>query len=199
MALPASAQRWLDRVYLVYFLIHIPVLFCVDLVPLYPRSLWAVPGAPLSALRELRAYYVATYNDQFFAAPAGAPPPFFVLFALLELALHLPVSLWAVRALLLPLPSGRREQRDHQQQQQLSGRGELLLLVYGVETALTTATCIVEAYAWDPAVVTARQKAVLLGGLYGGYLAVALVLTADMYTRLLARLGSNADEKKKAQ
>lgn len=54
----------------------------------------------------------------------------------------------------------------------LSGRAELLLLVYGVETALTTATCMYEAFLWDPAVVTAEQKVVLLGGLYGGYLAV---------------------------
>lgn len=67
------------------------------------------------------------------------------------------MSLWAVRALF----SGG-----------LNGNAELLLLVYGIETALTTATCMYEAFLWDPAVVTAEQKVVLLGGLYGGYLAI---------------------------
>ncbi|KAI1334482.1 transmembrane protein 6/97 [Xylariaceae sp. FL0016] len=176
------ARPWLDKVYLVYFLIHVPVLFCVDLVPLYPTSLWKSPDAPLHFLNSLREYYRTTYNDQFFAEPPVTIPSFFALFALLELVLHLPVSLWAVARLWKGA---------------LGGKGELLMLVYGVETALTTATCMWEAYLWDPAVVSAQEKMVLLGGLYGGYLAVAVLLTADMYVRLIRRLDV-ADEKAKA-
>ncbi|CAJ2514310.1 Uu.00g024290.m01.CDS01 [Anthostomella pinea] len=182
----ASTRHWLDKVYLVYFLIYIPVLFCVDLVPLYPQSLWVPANSPLHVLYDLRVYYITTYNDQFFAPPPAAIPSFFPLFAFLELTFHLPVSLWAVGQLL------GRDGRG------LSGRAELLLLVYGVETALTTATCMYEAYLWDPAIVSAQQKVVLLGGLYGGYLAVAVLLTADMYARLLKRVDA-VDGRKKVQ
>ncbi|KAI2618088.1 transmembrane protein 6/97 [Hypomontagnella submonticulosa] len=180
----SSSKHWLDKVYLVYFLIHLPVLFCVDLVPLYPASLWVPESSPLHFLYNLRVYYIETYNDQFFAPPPAPIPSFFPLFAFLELVFHLPVSLWAVRALV-----SRRG---------LDGRAELLLFVYGVETALTTATCMYEAYLWDPAVVTAEQKMVLLGGLYGGYFAVAALLTADMYVRLVKRLDA-VDARKKVQ
>ncbi|KAI4866057.1 transmembrane protein 6/97 [Hypoxylon rubiginosum] len=189
----SSARYWLDKLYLTYFLIHLPVLFCVDLVPLYPASLWVPPSSPLHFLRELRVYYIETYNDQFFAPPPAPIPSFFPLFAFLELVFHLPVSVWAVRVLFRGgSGSGSGNQGG------LSGRAELLLLVYGIETALTTATCMYEAFLWDPAVVTAEQKVVLLGGLYGGYLAVAILLTADMYTRLLRRLDM-VDARKKDQ
>ncbi|KAI0161940.1 transmembrane protein 6/97 [Hypoxylon sp. FL1284] len=186
----SSAQYWLDKLYLTYFLIHLPVLFCVDLVPLYPASLWVPPSSPLHFLYELRVYYIESYNDQFFAPPPAPIPSFFPLFAFLELVFHLPVSVWAVRVLLRGSGGSTRSG--------LSGRDELLLLVYGIETALTTATCMYEAFLWDPAVVTAEQKVVLLCGLYGGYLAVAVLLTVDMYARLLGRLDMS-DARKKVQ
>ncbi|KAI1083384.1 transmembrane protein 6/97 [Whalleya microplaca] len=170
----SSMRNWLDKIYLVYFIIHLPILFCVDLVPLYPQSLWVPASSPLHFLYELRAYYLRTYNDQFFAPPPATVPSFFPLFAFLELVFHLPVSLWAVSKLV-----GRGR---------LNGGAELLLLVYGAETALTTATCMYEIFLWDPVLVSAQQKTVLLGGLYGGYLALAGLLTADMYMRLLKRL-----------
>ncbi|KAL7627231.1 hypothetical protein AAE478_001420 [Parahypoxylon ruwenzoriense] len=188
----ATTRDWLDTVYLAYFLIHIPILLCVDLVPLYPASLWVPPSSPLHLLYDLRVYYIETYNDQFFAPPPAAIPSFFSLFAFLELIFHLPVSLWAVRALL-----GNRGGSSCKQNG-LNGSTELLLLVYGIETALTTATCMYEALLWDPVVVTWQQKLVLLGGLYGGYLAVAILLTVDMYTRLLRRLDM-ADAMKKVE
>ena len=129
-------------------------------MPLYPAALWAPAGAPLHFLADLRAYYLAEYGDQFFAPPPAEVPSFFPLFALLELVFHLPVSLWAVGRLSRSGSAGLR------------GKDELLLLVYGLETALTTATCMYEVYLWDPALVSPRQKVVLLGGLYGGYLAL---------------------------
>ncbi|TRX96982.1 hypothetical protein FHL15_002288 [Xylaria flabelliformis] len=178
----SSTRSILDRVYLVYFVIHIPVLFFVDLVPLYPKSLWVPASSPLHFLFSLRQYYIANYNDQFFLPPPAEIPSFFPLFAFLELVFHLPVSLWAVGA----LRSG------------LSGSAELLLLVYGVETTLTTFTCIYDILLWDPAIVTAAQKTALAGGLYGGYLALAVLLTIDMYARVQKRLNA-ADAAKKAQ
>ncbi|KAI0403754.1 transmembrane protein 6/97 [Xylaria palmicola] len=181
----SPARSFLDRIYLVYFLIHIPILFCVDLVPLYPEALWVPESAPLHALARLRRYYIAAYNDQFFLPPPAVVPSFFPLYAALELVFHLPVSLWAARALLPSAPP-------------LSGAAELLLFAYGLETALTTLTCVWDITRWDPAVVTAAQKTVLAGGLYGGYLALAVLLTVDMYTRVLKRVNA-ADAVKKAQ
>lgn len=98
------------------------------------------------------------HKDQFFAPPPAPIPSFFPLFAFLELVLHLPVSVWAVRKLW----SGAG----------LGGKAELLLLLYGVETVLTTATCMWEAWLWDEQLISSSERTVLLGGLYGAYLAI---------------------------
>ncbi|ORY58193.1 transmembrane protein 6/97 [Pseudomassariella vexata] len=188
--MPSTRRHWLDNVYLVYFVLHIPILFCVDLVPFYPPSLWSTPTSPLSFLGDLRSYYLSTYKDQFFAPPPAPIPSFFPLFAFWELVFHLPVAVWAVGALW-----GNKEGRG---QGGLKGKDELLLLVYGVETALTTATCMWEAWLWDETLIGLGEKAVLLGGLYGGYLAVAVLLTGDMYMRLLNRVEA-VDERRKLQ
>ncbi|KAK6828277.1 integral membrane protein-like protein [Apiospora arundinis] len=176
-----GATSKLNTVYLVYFILHIPILFCVDLVAFYPPAWYAATG-PLAPLGHLRTYYLESYKDQFFQ-PTGAPS-FFVLFAFLELVFHLPVSVWAVRA--LSSKTG------------LKGKGELLLFLYGVETALTTATCMWEAYGWDEALVSGRRRSRLLGGLYGSYFAVALLLSVDMWMRLAKKLEA-ADKVKKLQ
>ncbi|KAI0165590.1 transmembrane protein 6/97 [Xylariaceae sp. FL1272] len=182
----SSTRSVLDTVYLAYFLIHIPILFCVDLVPLYPQTLWLPKEAPLHFLAQLREYYIENYNDQFFLPPPAEIPSFFPLYAFLELVFHLPVSLWAVRTLWSRGPKG------------LSGSAEILFLVYGVETALTTATCMYDAALWDPAVVTVSQKITIVAGLYGSYFALAMLLTVDMYARLLKRVNA-ADAAKKTQ
>lgn len=88
-------------------------------------------------------------------------PSFFALFCFLELAFHLPVSVWAVGVLAKKRTAAS-----------LRGTDELLLFLYGVETALTTATCMWEAYGWSEELITGAEKVTLIGGLYGGYLAV---------------------------
>ncbi|KXJ88290.1 transmembrane protein 6/97 [Microdochium bolleyi] len=187
----SSSSSWLDKVYLIYFAVHIPVMLCVDLVPLYPASLWQPATAPLRFLGDLRAYYLTTYADQFFVPPPAVVPAFFKFFTLLELVLHLPVSVWAVRKLSGSSSSSSSSSR-------LDGPGELVLLVYGIETVLTTACCMYEAYFWDVAVITSEQRVMLLTALYGSYLAIATCLAVDMYTRLLRRVSGpgNATAKK---
>lgn len=44
----------------------------------------------------LRTYYIETYQDQFFISP----PPWFGLYLWFEVLYHVPVSVWAVGALL---------------------------------------------------------------------------------------------------
>lgn len=153
-----------------------PKIEGVDLVPLYPAWLWAPADAPLHFLHDLRVYYLETYNDQFFAPPPAEVPSFFALYALMELFFHLPVSVWAAGRLLSGSGKAKGARRKEGGGGLDDGAAELLLLVYGIQTALTTATCMYEAWLWDPAVVSAEQKLVLLGGLYGGYLAVGKFL-----------------------
>jgi hypothetical protein len=112
------------------------------------------------------------YKDQFFAPPPATIPSFFPLFAFLELVFHLPVSVWAVSALL--------------RMTGLDGRAELLLLVYGLETVLTTGTCMWEAWLWDEKLISLGEKMVLLGGLYGAYLAIGMFFSMPHFSPVSA-------------
>lgn len=66
---------------------------------------------------------------------------------------HLPLTLWAIPALLRNDP-----------------RVPLALLVFGLETSLTTLVCLAEMLSWEE--LSAAQRGLGgLGGMYGGYLA----------------------------
>ena len=86
---PLTARRF-DLLYLVFFIIHIPVIIFIDIVPFYPEQ-W-VPSVSVT----LREYYVSTYRDRFFITP----PPWFKSYAVLEAVYHLPISLWMLGALV---------------------------------------------------------------------------------------------------
>jgi len=47
-------------------------------------------------LLDIRNWYIATYKDKFFVHP----PAFFTTYAILEAVYHLPLSLWAIGAIL---------------------------------------------------------------------------------------------------
>jgi len=141
----------MDLLYLIFFFIHVPIMFTVDLVPLYPASL--TPEFLLS----IRADYIATYSDQFFVSP----PPFFTLYMWMEVFFHVPVSVWAVGALL----------RD-------DSKTPLVMLVWAVQTALTTGTCVYDYMHWVP------SGAETLNALYLPYLALSIVMCVDFYWRL---------------
>ncbi|KAH4069891.1 hypothetical protein HBH70_076020 [Parastagonospora nodorum] len=149
-------QRKRDLVYLVFFIIHIPVMLGFDLSGYYPaqiKPLW---------MTSLREWYVATYGDRFFYNPPAFFPPFLAL----ELLFHLPLSLWAIPALLRSDP-----------------RVPLALLVFGLETTLSTLVCLAEMLSWEE--LSAAQRGVGgLGGMYGGYLGLGVFMTVDCYARL---------------
>jgi hypothetical protein len=129
MATPTSIfSRKRDLAYLVFFLIHIPVLLCknqevpqclsshhpihgkekpfsellksktklirlfagVDLGSLYPSTL---KPAFITSIRE---FYITTYADRFFSSP----PAWFNMYVWVELIYHLPLSFWAIGALI---------------------------------------------------------------------------------------------------
>ena len=87
-AKPLSARK-LDLAYAVFFIIHILVIFLIDIVPFYPES-W-VPSISVS----IRNFYITTYRDRFFISPT----PWFKAYLVLEVVYHLPVSLWIIGAL----------------------------------------------------------------------------------------------------
>jgi EXPERA (EXPanded EBP superfamily) len=66
------------------------VLTVVDLTPFYPAAIKP------SFLTAIQTHYINTYKDRFFIDP----PPFFTTFAALEAVYSLPLSVWAVRAIL---------------------------------------------------------------------------------------------------
>ena len=62
----------------------------VDFYPLYPPSIRPV------FLDQIRNFYIDTYQDKFFTEP----PVWFRAYMVMEAVYHLPLSVWAVGALL---------------------------------------------------------------------------------------------------
>ncbi|KAF1946921.1 integral membrane protein-like protein [Clathrospora elynae] len=149
-------SRKRDLVYLVFFIVHLPVMLAFDLTAFYPiniKPLW---------MSSIRTWYIATYGDRFFYNP----PAWFPVLTFLELVYHLPLTLWAIPALLRNDP-----------------RIPLALLVFGLETSLTTLVCLAEMLSWGE--LSSVQRGVQgLGGMYGGYLATGIFMTLDCYARL---------------
>ncbi|KAK5690062.1 hypothetical protein LTR97_012547 [Elasticomyces elasticus] len=161
-------SRKRDLVYLLFFCIHIPVIFLVDTFPLWPTSLRP------DFMQDIRTFYITTYQDRFFTQP----PSWFMLYVWLELLYHVPLSLWAIGAILRDDP-----------------RLPIHLIVFATVTAITTSTCIADYMSWSS--FTSTQK-VELGKLYVPYLALSIFMGVDMYARLTSRLsrGLTTAEKK---
>lgn len=121
-------------------------------------------------------------NLWFKAEKANDDRAFFSLYIWLELLYHLPLSIYAITALLRDDP-----------------KLPIHLLVYSVQTGLTTATCISEALAWDT--LSSQEKLSLAGGLYTPYLLVSVFMGLDMSSRLSAtieRAHKGAEAKKRS-
>ncbi|KAF2743434.1 integral membrane protein-like protein [Sporormia fimetaria CBS 119925] len=145
-----------DLIYLVFFLTHLPVMLAFDLTSYYPsflKPIW---------MTEIRTWYISTYGDRFFYNP----PSWFPLYTLLELLYHVPLTLWAIPALLRDDP-----------------RVPLALLVFALETTFTTVTCLAEMLSWKE-LSPAQRGLGGLGGMYGGYLALGVFMAVDCYVRL---------------
>ncbi|KAK4629432.1 Sigma intracellular receptor 2 [Fulvia fulva] len=155
-------SRKRDIAYLIFFLIHIPIIFCVDITPLYP------PSIKPQFMIDLRQWYITTYRDQFFVSP----PAWFTLYMWMELFYHLPLSVWALSALLRDDP-----------------KVPVHLLAYAVQTAITTATCIADYLSWSG---FSNAEKIELGKLYVPYLALSVFMGVDMYGRLGATLSRKA-------
>ncbi|WPG99191.1 Hypothetical protein R9X50_00200200 [Acrodontium crateriforme] len=147
-------SRKRDLLYLTFFIIHIPVMFCVDLAPIYPASIKP------QFISDIRTFYIDTYHDRFFSNP----PAWFNLYLGMELLYHTPLSVWAIGALLRDDP-----------------KIPIHLLMFAVQTALTTSTCIAEYLSWEDFSAAEKME---LGKLYVPYLALSVFMGVDMYARL---------------
>ncbi|KAK2759528.1 hypothetical protein FQN54_003007 [Arachnomyces sp. PD_36] len=152
-------DRKADLLYFIFFIIHVPVMLCIDLVPLYPESFRP------EAFLQLRAFYIETYGDKNFTEPTA----WFMAYTWMEALYHLPLSIWAVGALCRDDPMV-----------------PVHLLAWGVQTVITTLTCLVEAWSWTD--MTSDEK-LAITYLYGPYIALAGVMVLDMFFRLKSRLG----------
>ncbi|KAF1813317.1 hypothetical protein P152DRAFT_415194 [Eremomyces bilateralis CBS 781.70] len=165
-------SRPIDILYLAFFIIHIPIVIFIDSFPLWP------PALRMEWMKALRLYYIQTYKDFFFIDP----PAWFGTYMWMELIYHLPLSLWAVPAIIRDDP-----------------KIPLHLLIYGCQTAVTTLTCISEYLSWPG--YTSQEK-LNLGYLYVPYLVLSVFMTVDMFRRLDRTLGlismrfGNAGKKK---
>ncbi|KAF2721472.1 hypothetical protein K431DRAFT_224202 [Polychaeton citri CBS 116435] len=152
-------NRRRDLLYLLFFLIHLPVIFCVDITPLYPTHLKP------QFMTDLRQWYISIYRDRFFISP----PAWFEMYMYLELLYHVPVSVWAIKALLRDDP-----------------KVPIQLLVFAVQTAVTTSTCIADYMSWGGYSSVEKLE---LGKLYVPYLGLAVFMGVDMLSRLTNSVG----------
>ncbi|KAF4123046.1 Protein of unknown function (DUF2781) [Geosmithia morbida] len=171
-----------DTVYLAIVGTQLFGMLVLDLVSLYPKSLWESPSAPLHFLTSLREAYVSMTGDPFFAA--STHEPWFEAFLYLEAAVQLPLTAYLARSLSAARNAATTE---------LSG------LVYGTMTATTSAATCYHLWQLGEDVVSRQDKALILYGEYVPFVIIPLIMAIDMYQRLLVRLDSVPAPAKKQQ
>lgn len=167
-----------------------------DAVPFYPAWLYKDPGAPLHILQQLRDFYVSEYNDPI--VQEDKQPHYMGIFFAIEIAMQLPMAFYSVYRL-----SGKKV---------TSGRFELALLVYALETALSSVLCLHFVYLQDPVEYPKKDITILQG--YVPWvvarkflpstlafvqllmLHTASLLFVDMFYRLYSRLATTDAVKK---
>ncbi|KAE8376011.1 transmembrane protein 6/97 [Aspergillus bertholletiae] len=152
-------SRKRDLIYFIFFAIHLPIIFLIDTVPLLPSVLQT------NVSHHIRSYYIETYHDKFFSEPS---PMWFSTFIAMELVYHAPLSLWALGALLRDDPLV-----------------PIHLLVFGIESFVTSSACLAEVWGWDDRTVAQKQDLTML---YGPYVMLGAFMALDMVLRLRGKL-----------
>ncbi|KAL4818448.1 transmembrane protein 6/97 [Aspergillus spinulosporus] len=152
-------SRKRDLVYFGFFAIHIPIIFLVDAVPVLPGLL------DNAVSRQLRDFYTATYRDKFFESSV---PAWFTSYTWMEILYHVPLSIWALGALLRDDPLV-----------------PVHLLVFGFQSFITSWTCLIEVWSWEDRTIAEKQN---LTTLYGPYVALGAFMALDMFGRIRSSL-----------
>ncbi|KAK3938324.1 hypothetical protein QBC46DRAFT_355966 [Diplogelasinospora grovesii] len=175
-----SKQSWKDYVWLVWFLIQIPVIFLVDATHFYPKWLYASPESPLHFMQLIKDNYISTYNDpiaQWTAETATQHSSWIPLFLSIEMLFSAPIVLYAVYRLGVKRAG-------------TTGANELLFLVYAFETAFTTLVCIHDVLYWDDAVYNIDLKRTFVFNLFGPWFVIPAIMFVDMCSRILSRINA---------
>ncbi|KAL1919839.1 uncharacterized protein VTP21DRAFT_1770 [Calcarisporiella thermophila] len=150
---------YLDKLFLIYFVSHIPITMIMDLQALYPPHL--VP----SALKELSLWYIKTFRDPFMSGVAEGGFYWFLSFLYCEAIYQLPFFFWATWAIWTDYP-----------------KRHLPLLVYGTHTSTTVIPVLFEVV-FNPAHNLLFKEIAVLLSFYTPYLVIPLILAAVSYTR----------------
>ncbi|EEH47110.1 uncharacterized protein PADG_03208 [Paracoccidioides brasiliensis Pb18] len=152
------SERKVDLFYLSFFLLHVVIILLVDITPLYPASIRP------AFVDKVRSDYIEKYQDKFFSEPAAWGKAYIFM----EAVYHLPLSIWAVGAILRDAPMV-----------------PVHLLVFAVQTFITTLTCLVDVWSWTDR--TTEQKTTITY-MYAPYAAFAALMGIDMFYRLKERV-----------
>ncbi|RFU77348.1 hypothetical protein TARUN_4900 [Trichoderma arundinaceum] len=177
---PQKALR--DWLYLFIIGTQLFGMLALDLVAFYPKSLYQAPSSPLHFLLSLRAFYVSSTGDPFFAHQSHQP--WFEVFLYIEGLVQLPLAAYLVSQLASKKAS--------------SGPTELAGLAFGSVTFMGSAACCFELWHMGEDMVSAEKKGALLYGTYLPFAVIPALLAVDMYLRLLPRV-QQSDAKAKTQ
>ncbi|KAI0642316.1 transmembrane protein 6/97 [Trametes meyenii] len=187
MARVPLSERPRDLVYFLFFAIHIPATFLIDLQALYPKQ-WVpimVSGLP--------KFYVDMSNDPLIGSAMGyfgreqlEAFTWFRSFLMVEAFFQVPVFFVGLRGLW-----------------EGSTSIYILLLIYAASTTTTTLPCLTTILATPVSPtplaasisLTAEQRLLLLSS-YIPFFLVPLVMTLDMAFRLQKLLSSSGDTHK---
>ncbi|KAI0675905.1 transmembrane protein 6/97 [Trametes maxima] len=190
MAWIPLSERPRDLVYFLFFAIHIPATFLIDLQALYPKQ-W-VPGV----VSGLPKFYVDMSNDPLIGSAMGyfgreqlEAFTWFTSFLTVEAFFQVPVFIIGLRGLW-----------------QGSTSIYVLLLVYAASTTTTTLPCLTTILATpvSPAPLpnlislTAEQRLLLLSS-YIPFFLVPLVMTLDMAFRVQKLLSPSGHAQKSSK
>lgn len=116
-------------------------------------------------MTNLRQWYITTYRDQFFISP----PAWFTMYIWMELFYHVPLSVWALGALIRGMSQTSRLCLVVLMFFEDDPKVPIHLLIYAMQTAVTTATCIADYLSWSG---FSNAEKIELGKLYVPYLMV---------------------------
>ncbi|KAM5544283.1 hypothetical protein V8D89_001943 [Ganoderma adspersum] len=182
--------RTRDLVYFLFFAIHLPATFLIDVQALYPKA-W-VP----SAISSLPRFYVDMSNDPLIGSAMGyfgqgqlEAYAWFRSFLLLEAFFQVPVFVIGLRGLWRGTTSIY-----------------ILLLIYAASTTTTTLPCLAVILSTPVSPtplsaglsVTTEQRLLLLSS-YIPFFLVPLVMTFDMAFRVQKLIGSSVDAQKEKE
>ncbi|KAK4209607.1 transmembrane protein 6/97 [Rhypophila decipiens] len=173
-------KTWRNYLWLAWFVIQLPIIILIDGYDhLFPKS-FSQPGGPLHPLAVARQDYIATFNDPIVQWSPDTPrghDSWMGLFLYIEFAATLPTVLYAVYRLGL----SKRNKGT-------SGADELVFLVYGFETALTTLVCFHDVFYWDDKVYSPELKNTFKYSFFAPWIVMPTLLFVDMASRILARI-----------